>query len=163
MFCGTFPSFFQKKRSPSSRQPRSTFHQMLWHSSAQCHRAPGFGEPLACSKARSSPTRSEAARLLLETQPKHLSCFTARTKAGCKQLRASKSVQPTCRRWGAARRCSGSTSPTLTCPFCLSRSQQQLFQFTVVPTPMAQQGPPIPYRTTEDTQTFWLTGQPVRS
>lgn len=72
-------------------------------------------------------------------------------------------MQPTCHRWGMAWCHSSSASPTLTCPFCLSWIQQQLLQFIIVSTPMAQQSPPIPYRITEDTQTFWLTGQPVRS
>lgn len=51
-FQGAFPSSFQKKRNCSSCQPRSTFHQTLWHCSVQWHRAPGFGGAPLCSRVR---------------------------------------------------------------------------------------------------------------
>lgn len=47
-----FLASFKKKRNCSSCQPRSMFHQTLWQSSAQWHRAPGFGGPPLCSRAR---------------------------------------------------------------------------------------------------------------
>lgn len=93
LFWSAFFSFFQK--SHSSCQQRSTFHQMLWHSSAQCHR----GLALVCSGACSTSIPSEAAELLLKMQQKHPSCRTACTKA---ILQVSEAGQPTCHRQGMA-------------------------------------------------------------
>lgn len=147
-FQGAFPSSFQKKRNCSSCQPRSMFHQTLWHSSAQWHRAPGFGG-LHCAPELgiwiAAGNAIEAHNLL-----------------NSRHQGKARRPQHKWHRWGKDKICHPSlTSSTLTHLFW---TQQQLFPFTTVPTPVEQKSPPIPYKRTKETQVFpnWTTCQELK-
>lgn len=122
--------------------------------------SPRFWGASVCSRACSSPACSKVDGLLLGTQLKTLSWHSKQQR----RVQTSPGVQAhAITQWGTASCHSGSVSPTLTCPFCLSWIQQQPFQFNTASTAMAQWSPATPYSITEDIQTFWLIGQSVRS
>lgn len=132
LFWGAFASFFQKKRNCSTYQPRSMFHQMLWHSSAQWHRVPGFGgPPHLCSRAG------------------HEDCC----------WKCNWNTQPAEQQ--APRH--GKNTPTPVPQVGHNCLSLQLNSATAFPIFQLQRSPPIPYNRTKDTQTFYLTEQPVRS
>lgn len=72
----------------------------------------------------------------------------------------ARTPQHQCHSWGTDNVCYFSlTNSTLTNLFW---TQHQLFQFTMVSTPVEQNSLPIPYKRTKHTHTFCLTVQPVR-